>query len=168
MMTRKALLVMAFVAAGTLIWLVQRSHAHQVIIRTYFHNAQGLKPDAKVRANGLEVGAVKNVSLDSRLGEQPVEVLLKLDSRYAARIPNDSTATIATEGLLGPPYVEIDVSKATGGSISNNGVLKGLDTGNMPVLQVFLNALGEQSKKLAEQSEKLRQTIDSQKPRTKK
>ena len=71
-------------------------------------------------------------------------MLLRLDSRYAARIPNDSTATIATEGLLGPPYVEIDVSKSTGGPISNNAVLKGVDTGSVPVLQVFLNALGVQ------------------------
>lgn len=168
MMTRKALVVLASVVAGTSIWLVHRSHVHQLTIRTYFHNAQGLKPDAKVRANGLEVGAVKGVSLDPRLGEQPVEVLLRLDSRYAARIPNDSTATIATEGLLGPPYVEIDVSKATGGPISNNGILKGVDTGSVAVLPVLINALGEQSKKLAEESEKLRQTIDSQNSRTKK
>src|SRR5271169_3548908 len=88
MMTRKVLLVLAIVVAGTSLWLVHRSHVHQVTIRTYFHNAQGLKPDAKVRANGLEVGAVKDVSLDPRLREQPVEVLLRLDSRYAARIPN--------------------------------------------------------------------------------
>ena len=103
MMKRKALLVLAIVVAGTSIWLVHRDRAHHFTVRAYFHNAQGLKPDARVRANGLEVGAVKDVSLDPRLREQPVEVLLRLDSRYAARIPNDSTATIATEGVLGPP-----------------------------------------------------------------
>jgi ABC-type transporter Mla subunit MlaD len=116
--------------------------------------------------NGLDVGKVKDVSLGPLLGDQPVEVLMGLDPRYAAKIPNDSTATIATEGVLGPAYVEIDVS--TGGPVGNNGVLKGVDTGSVPVLQVFLNALAEQSKKLAEESEKLRQTIDSQNSRTKK
>lgn len=166
MMTRKALLVLAIVVAGTSIWLVNLSRDHQLTIRTYFHNAQGLKPDAPVRANGLEVGTVKDVSLDPRLHDQPVEVLLRLEPRYAARIPNDSTATIATAGLLGPPYVEIDVSKATGSPIGNHGVLKGLDS--VPIVQVFLNALGEQSKKLSEESEKLRQAIDSQNSRTKK
>jgi len=165
-MTQKVLLVLTIVVAGTSLWLVRRSHVHRVSIRTHFHNAQGLKPDCKVRANGLEVGEVKDVSLDPRLGEQPIEVLLRLDTRYAARIPDDSTATIETEGVLGPPYVDIDVSKATGGSISNNGVLKGLDSPPLP--QVFLNALGEQTKKLADESEKLRQTIDSQNPRAKK
>jgi ABC-type transporter Mla subunit MlaD len=75
---------------------------------------------------------------------------------------------IATEGLLGAPYVEIDVSKTTGGPIGNNGVLKGVDTDSAPVLQLFLNALSEQSKKLAEESEKLRQAIDSQNSQTKK
>ncbi len=160
------MLVLAIVLAGMFIWLVHRSHVHQVTVLTYFHNAQGLKSDAKVRANGLEVGAVKSVSLNGHLPEQPIEVLLRLDSRYAAKIPSDSTATIATEALLGPTYVEIDVSKAMGGPISNNGVMRGVDA--VPVPQVFLNALGEQSKKLAEESEKLRQAIDSQNSRTKK
>lgn len=170
-MTRKALLALAIVLAGASIWLVERSHVHRVTIRTHFHNAQGLKPKAKVRANGLQVGEVTDVSLDPSLREQPVEVLLSLDSRYASRIPNDSTATIDTEGLLGAPYVEIDVSKATAGPIINNGVLKGVDAGSGPVLQVFvnaLNALGEQSKKLTEELEKQRQTIDSQKKGRKK
>ena len=160
------MLALALVVAGTSVWLVHRSRVHQLTIRTHFHNAQGLKPGARVRANGLEVGAVKEVSLDPRLGEQPAEVLLGLDSRYATKIPQDSTATIATEGILGPPYVEIDVSKATGGPISNNGVLKGVD--GMPASQVFLNALGEQSKRLAAESEKLRQTIASQNPQSRK
>jgi ABC-type transporter Mla subunit MlaD len=169
-MMRKAIivLVIAVAVAGASIWLIVRDRAHHFTVRAYFHNAQGLKPDAKVRVNGLDVGKVKDVSLSPFLGDQPVEVLMRLDSRYAARIPNDSTATIATEGLLGPPYVEIDVSKASaGGPVSNNGVLRGLDTGSMPVLQFFLDALGEQSKKLAEESEK-RRTIDSQNSRTKK
>jgi ABC-type transporter Mla subunit MlaD len=166
-MMRKATIVLVIVVAGASIWLILRDRAHHFTARAYFHNAQGIKPDAKVRVNGLDVGKVKDVSLSPALGDQPVEVLMRLDSRYAARIPNDSTATIATEGLLGPPYVEIDVSKASGGPVSNNGVLKGLDTGSMPALQVFLDALGEQSKKLAEESEKRRRTIDSQNSRTK-
>lgn len=157
---------MAIAVAGTSVWLVHRSRVHQLTIRTYFHNAQGLKADAMVRANGLEVGSVKEVRLDPHLREQPVEVLLKLDSRNAAKIPDDSTATIATDGLLGPLYVEIDVSKATGGHISNNGVLKGVDS--LPVPQLFLNALDEQSKRLAAESEKLRQTINSQNSQTRK
>jgi ABC-type transporter Mla subunit MlaD len=169
-MMRNLLLVLAIVVAGTSVWLVRRRHVDQVTIRTHFHNAQGLKPDAKVRANGLEVGEVKDVSLDPRLGEQPVEVLLRLDPRYAARIPNDSTAAIETDGVLGPPYVEIDVSKATGAPIANNGILRSVDadTSSVQVFQGFLNAIAEQSKKLADEVEKQRQTIDSQNSRTKK
>jgi len=165
-MMRKALLVLAIVAAGTSMWLVHQSHVQRVIIRTHFHNAQGLKPKAKVRANGLEVGEVRDISLDPRLREQPVEVVLRIDERYASKIPDDSTATIETEGLLGASYVEIDLSKATGRPISNNAVLKGSDA--VPALQFFLNALDNNSRKLEEESEKLRQTIDSQNSRTKK
>jgi ABC-type transporter Mla subunit MlaD len=165
-MARKAILVLAIVVAGTSVWLVHGSRANRWTIRTYFHNAQGLKPGATVRANGLEVGSVKDVALDPGLREQPAEVFLTLDSRYATKIPNDSTATIATEGILGPPYIEIDVSKATGSAISDNGVLKGVDSA--PASQVFLNALGEQSERLAAETEKLRQRIDSKNPQTSK
>jgi phospholipid/cholesterol/gamma-HCH transport system substrate-binding protein len=155
-MARKAILVLAIVVAGTSVWLVHGSRANRWTIRTYFHNAQGLKPGATVRANGLEVGSVKDVALDPGLREQPAEVFLTLDS----------TATIATEGILGPPYIEIDVSKATGSAISDNGVLKGVDSA--PASQVFLNALGEQSERLAAETEKLRQRIDSKNPQTSK
>jgi len=139
-----------------------------VIVRTYFHNAQGLQRHAKVRANGLDAGTVKDVNLSTHSAEQPVEVLLGLNSRYAGRIPADSTAMIETEGLLGAPYVALDVSGATGSPVSSNGVLKGVDARGMAeVVQGYLNAAIEQSRKLAEESEKLRQTIDSANSRTK-
>lgn len=161
-MMRKTIPLLAIVVTAACLGLAYRSYAHALTIRVYFHNAQGLRRDAKVRANGLDVGTVKSVNLSPRLGEQPIEVLLRLDSRHAVRIPNDSSAMIETEGLLGPPYVEIDVSKATGGPIADNGVLKGVDTGgSTAVFQGFLNALNEHSKKMAEESEKLRQMNDS-------
>jgi ABC-type transporter Mla subunit MlaD len=159
-MMRKTIIVLVIVVAGTSVWLILRDRVHHLIVRAYFHNAEGLKRGARVRANGLEIGRVKDVGLSPRLGEQPVEVLLSLDSRYAARIPSDSTVTIATEGLLGPPYVEIDVSKATGNPVDNDSILKSVETVGAP--QVFLNVLSEQSKKLSDESEKLRRTIDSQ------
>ena len=168
-MMRKVIPLLAIVAAATCLWLVYRSHAHRLTVHTYFHNAQGLHRHSKVRANGLDVGIVKDVTLSPRLGEQPVEVVLRLDSRYAPRIPSDSVTMIETEGLLGPPYVEIDVSKAIAAPIGDNGVLKGVDSGGSAVVfQVFLNALNEQTKKMAEESEKLRQAIDSANSRTKK
>jgi len=162
-MVRKAIIVLVIVVAGTSIWLILRDRAHHLTVRAYFHNAEGLKRGARVRANGLEIGRVKEVSLSPHLGEQPVEVVLRLDSRYATRIPSDSTATIETEGVLGPPYVEIDVSKATGSPVGNGSILKSVETAS--AAQVLLNVLSEQSKKLADESEKLRQTIDSQNSR---
>jgi len=162
---RKAIIVLVIVVAGTSIWLILRGRAHHFTVRAYFHNAEGLKRGARVRANGVEIGRVKDLSLSPHLGQQPIEVVLRLDSRYAARIPSDSTATIATEGVLGPPYVEIDVSKATGNPVGNDSILKSVETAD--AAQVFLNVLSEQSKKLADESEKLRQTIDSQNSRTK-
>lgn len=168
-MMRKVILAIVVLAAASCVWLVLRNRAHEVTVRTYFHNAHGLQRHSKVRANGLEVGTVKDVSLSPRAGDQPVEVVLRLDSRDSARIPNDSTATIETEGLLGPPYVEIDVSKATGTPVGSNAVLRGVDTGgSAAILQRFADALDAQAKKMTQQTEKLRQTIDSANSQKKK
>jgi ABC-type transporter Mla subunit MlaD len=166
-MMRKAIIVLVVIAAGFSVWLVRRDRAHHFIVRAYFHNAQGLKRDAGVRANGLEVVKVKDVGLRAGLGDQPVEVLMRLDSRYGAWIPNDSVAAIATEGLLGPPYVEIDVSKASGSPIANNGTLKSVELPDgRHILESFLNAINE---KLAIDSDKLkeleRKNIPTRQPR---
>lgn len=173
-MTRKAIPLLVIILAAIGLWFIYQSHAHRLTVRTYFHNAQGLQRHAKVRANGLDVGVVEDVTLTPRLGEQPVEVLLSFEPRYTANIRSDATATIETEGLLGPPYIEIDLSSATGGPIGNTGVLKGLDKSvntngvAATALQNFLNVLSEKLKKQAEASQKSHQTSDSANSQTKK
>jgi ABC-type transporter Mla subunit MlaD len=47
-----------------------------------------------------------------------------LSHAYESRIPNDSTATLETEGLLGETFVEIDTSTAFGPPIEETGILK--------------------------------------------
>jgi len=136
----------------------------------------GLQPGAKVRANGLNVGAVKRVSLDPRLGDLPVEVLLRLDRRFTGRIPSDATASLATDGIFGQTFVDIDISRTTGPPVTDNAVLRTVEiSGGRQVLESVSSVLRELSKQLDEDSKKLRQkqtqqppaTPESQKPQTK-
>ena len=51
-----------------------------------------------------------------------------LTPSYELRIPNDATASLATAGVLGETYVEIDVGHASGPPIVSNAVLKTVAT----------------------------------------
>ena len=44
------------------------------------------------------------------------------------RIPNDSTASLETAGVLGETYVEIDVTHASGPPVASNAVLRTVAT----------------------------------------
>ena len=58
------------------------------------------------------------------LKEAPAEVVLVLTPSYELKIPNDATASLATAGILGETYVEIDVGHASGPPIGADAVLK--------------------------------------------
>jgi phospholipid/cholesterol/gamma-HCH transport system substrate-binding protein len=155
-MQRKLISLLSIAVLAVCAWLAYRGHANRLTIRTYFHDVRGLQLGARVRANGVDVGKVKAISLDARSGDLPVEVVLALDGRYVASIPSDATASLATEGLLGPPMVEIDVSKCSGSPIGNNGVLKSVETsGDTNLVKSFVNVLKDTSKELEEATRKL-------------
>ena len=70
-------------------------------ITALFPNASGVEIGTDVRVAGLSVGRVVGVALDPQ-GYQ-AEVRLAIDP--AANLPNDSSAAITSEGLLGGSYI---------------------------------------------------------------
>ena len=80
-----------------------------------FNNIGGLKTRAAVTMAGVPVGRVTAIQLDSK--SFTAVVTMQIDGHYND-IPDDSTASILTEGLLGSQYVGLDA----GGS---NTPLKG-------------------------------------------
>jgi hypothetical protein len=68
----------------------------------------------KVRLAGVEVGFVRAVRAQPANRTCPGEVEMEIRTSYELTIPNDSVASIATAGLLGETYLEIDVSQAFG------------------------------------------------------
>jgi len=53
--------------------------------------------------------------------------MMKLRVDHGLQIPNDSIASPATDGALGPTFVEIDASKAAGPPFRNNEILQSLE-----------------------------------------
>jgi len=82
-------------------------------VKTYLPDVSGLATGAPVRLDGVEIGNVERITLVPREHGKPpdrmhnIEVGMRLDRNYQKDILTDSVATLATEGLLGNRYVNI-------------------------------------------------------------
>jgi len=125
--------ITAIVAVPLLLVIVflPRLGRHRVIIKAYFNNAMGLRAGAPVRLAGVDIGTVKSVQAIPELKQFPVEVVMLVSSPYDTRIPNDSTATLETAGVLGETYVDINAAAASGPPIGSRGTLR-----TIPVVQM--------------------------------
>ena len=88
----------------------------RITLSSYFDNAEGLRDGAPVRLSGVDIGNVANIVItndkDKRL--TPVEVTLKVTTKYSFNIRRDSVTSLDTAGVLGETYIDIDSSQAIG------------------------------------------------------
>lgn len=115
METRKTeIFVGIFVAAAivALVFLALRVASNTDVTRgdTYtvsakFDNIGGLKVRSPVKIGGVTVGRVSNIYLDGDYYEPVVE--MRISSRYDA-IPETSTVSVLTSGLLGEQYLGLE------------------------------------------------------------
>jgi phospholipid/cholesterol/gamma-HCH transport system substrate-binding protein len=146
---RRLFWVVALVGVGVAAFLLVRSTGQKLTVKAYFTNASGLRDGANVRAAGVDVGSVKSVSVRPELREEPVEVVMVLNPHYEVRIPADSIVSLETEGVLGPTYVEIDATGASGPPIATNAVLK-----TRPVVKLTTEQLVQDLSKILENLQK--------------
>lgn len=74
-------------------------------LKIQFNYASGIKKGAPVQLTGVEVGEVKNVEIIYNGDDTKVLLTLWLDK--SAKVREDSTAYIATMGLMGEKYLEL-------------------------------------------------------------
>jgi len=113
---------------------------HNLHVRCYFQNAEGLKTGATVRVAGVDVGSVTSVRARPDQPEHPAEVLLLLQTPYELKIPNDSVVVLQTAGLLGETFTEIDIKSARGSALEDGGTLKTREADG-PTMQQLLDCL---------------------------
>jgi phospholipid/cholesterol/gamma-HCH transport system substrate-binding protein len=70
-----------------------------------FQNSGGLKVKSPVSAAGVKIGQVSSITFDPKTYESVV--LMSIDSKYNT-LPDDTTASIFTAGLLGEQYVNLE------------------------------------------------------------
>jgi len=140
----------AFVLASVLglvialLWLAGAQYRSEYsYYRAYFSGpVTGLGEGTKVRYNGIDVGTVSKLNFDQ---DDPKRVIVTMQVSPSLPIHDDSVASIASEGLTGGSYVEID-----GGSKSAPILVPGAG-GEMPVIrskQSTLQALEESAPQL--------------------
>ncbi len=100
----------------------------KIYIFAYFDNASGLRIGAPVRLQGVDVGNVAQIRIVPGKQPLPVEVRMKISTRYQGGIHKDSVATLSTAGVLGETFVDIDSTKATGPMVQNEDTLKVQET----------------------------------------
>lgn len=69
-----------------------------------FFRADGIGAGGEVRVSGVKVGTVSSVELD----ETTYQAKLTMALREGVKLPSDSSAKIASDGLLGGAYVAIE------------------------------------------------------------
>lgn len=96
-----ALLILAFKVSGLTSLFPEKTYQ----ITAVFDDIGGLKPNASVKIGGVQVGDVLAIQLD------PVTfkaiVTMKILASYQ-QIPDDSSASILTAGLLGDNYIALN------------------------------------------------------------
>ena len=80
---------------------------------------------APVRLNGVDIGNVMSMRVVSDKDKQltPVEVVMKVSTKYHASLREDSLTALSTAGVLGETYIDIDSSQAVGPEVKDGDVL---------------------------------------------
>src|SRR6185437_12075600 len=136
-----------------LLWLTGAQYAQEyAYYQTFFSGSvSGLGNGTSVRYNGIEVGRVAKLNFDPN-DPKRVQVLMQIDPNL--KIHADSVASIASQGLTGGSYVEID-----GGS-KNSPVLHPQFWGEYPTIKSKPSAFQQLEQSAPQLVVKLNQAAD--------
>ena len=128
------LAVLIFVMTGTTGLFTKK-----IVVRAYVDNAGGLRVGAPVRLEGVDIGNVTGIRVvaDPKRRLAPVEVTMKITTKYADTMRSDCQVELTTAGVLGEVFVDLDCREAKGGPIQTGAELP---TKDVPQLQDVVRA----------------------------
>lgn len=112
------LAILLFLMSGTAGLFTRR-----ITVKSYFDNAEGLRQGAPVRLSGVDIGNVTHIGIVQGKPLTPVEVTMKISTRYGFNLRRDSVTSLETAGVLGETYLDIDSSQAVGAPIQDGDIL---------------------------------------------
>ncbi len=125
--------IAATITLGILILLMSGTgglFTPKITLISYFDNAGGMRVGAPVRLQGVDIGNVTHIGVASDAAHKltPVEVTMKVITRYHASLRKDSVTTLSTAGVLGETYIDINSAQARGLEAQNGDVLATQET----------------------------------------
>ena len=99
-----------------------------VTLYTYMPDSASMMKGAPVRLNGILIGKMVNVALSGETDPlRIVKLTMEVPKDMLPQIPDDSTASVGAENLLGAKFLNIQKGVKTS-TIKEGGVLKSRDT----------------------------------------
>jgi len=128
------LAVLIFVMTGT-----TGLFTRKITVHAYVDNAGGLRVGAPARLEGVDIGNVSGIRVvqDPKHKVAPVDVTMKITTKYEDTMKSDCQASLNTAGVLGEVFVDIDCRQATGKPLQTGDVLP---TKDVPQLQDVVRA----------------------------
>jgi phospholipid/cholesterol/gamma-HCH transport system substrate-binding protein len=118
--------ILASITLAVLIFLMSGTggiFTKRITLRSYFPDAGGLRDGAPVRLSGVDIGNVKAIRVVEGHPDKPVEVTVKVVTKYSFFLRKDSVTLLTTAGVLGETYINIDSSQAKGAPVQDGDVL---------------------------------------------
>ena len=120
--------IVASLTLGFLLFLMSGTaglFTPRITVKSYFDNAEGLRPGAPVRLSGVDIGNVTNIRIVNEKDKQqtPVEATMRLTTKYSYAMRRDSVTSLETAGVLGETFLDIDSSQAVGAPLQDGDTL---------------------------------------------
>jgi len=128
------LAVLIFVMTGTTGLFTKK-----MVIHAFVDNAGGLRVGAPTRLEGVDIGNVTGIRVvrDPQRKAAPVDVTMKITTKYEDAMKKDCNASLNTAGVLGEVFVDLDCRQAVGKALQTGDTLP---TKEVPQLQDVVRA----------------------------
>lgn len=134
--------IFATVTLAVLVFLMTSTtglFTRKFIVHAFVDNAGGLAIGAPVRLEGVDIGNVTGIQVvaDPKRRLAPVDVRMKITTKYEPIMRNDCEVSLNTAGVLGQVFVDLDCRSARGRAMQNGDELP---TREVPQLQDVVRA----------------------------
>jgi phospholipid/cholesterol/gamma-HCH transport system substrate-binding protein len=124
--------LVALITLAVLIFLMTGTtglFTKKIIVRAYVDNAGGLRVGAPVRLEGVDIGNVVGIRVvaESAHPADPVQITMKITTKYAQSMGSGCQVLLTTAGVLGEVFIDLDCRQNKGSELKTGDVLRTKD-----------------------------------------